>query len=165
MVDTERVVSTELVSVADADAEPVGVTVGRGARVTVCVTVSVTVGRRLTLPHDVEVAERVVGPVAEPEAVLVSVKEAFGVPVVVWERGAVGVSARQRVGVAEVVCVLDCEELRVSVGLVLRDRDCAGDDVPVLEGAMLRVKVPDAVGDLDPAPLRVPVEDTVDVFD
>lgn len=51
------------------------------------------------------------------------------------------------------------------MGLVLIERDRGGDDVPVLDGATLRVKVLDAVGDLDPTPLRVPVEDTVDVFD
>ena len=68
-------------------------------------------------------------------------------------------------GVAEVERVFDCAELRVGVGLVFRERDRAGDKVPVLEGAMLLVDVPDTVGVLEPAPLRVPVEDTVDVFD
>ena len=81
------------------------------------------------------------------------------------ERGAVGVSARQRVGVPEADCVLDCAELRVGVGLVFRERDRAGDKLPVLEGAILLVNVPDAVGVFERAPLRVPVEDTVDVFD
>jgi hypothetical protein len=101
------VVYPELVSVGEADAEPVGETVGRGARLVVWVTLSVTEGRRVTLPHEVEVAERVVRPVAEPEGVPVSVKVAFGVPVMLRERGAVGVSALQRVGLGEELCVLD----------------------------------------------------------
>lgn len=76
-----------------------------------------------------------------------------------------GVSARQRVGLPEADCVLDCAELREGVGLVFRERDRAGDELPVLEGAILLVSVPDAVGVLEPTLLRVPVEDTVDVFD
>jgi hypothetical protein len=83
----------------------------------------------------------------------------------VRDRGAVGVSARQRVGLTEDVCVLDCAGLRVSVRVVFIERETAGDEVPVLDGATLRVKVPDAVGVFEPTPLRVPVEDTVDVFD
>ena len=163
--DAEPVVAPEDVSVGEEDAEPVGDTVGRGARVRVPVTVSVTVGRRLTLPHDVDVAERVVGPVAEAEAVPVSLKDPFGVPVIVRERGAVGVSALQRVGLTEDICVLDWAELRVPLTVVFTERDMPGDEVPVLDGAMLRVRVPDAVVVLEPTALRVPVEDTVDVFD
>lgn len=163
--DAERVVAPEPVWVGEADAEPVGETVGRGARLLVCVTVSVMEERRVRLPQDVDVADRVRGPVAEPEAVPVSVKVRFGVPVMLRERGAVGVSALQRVGLGEELCVLDCAELLVGVTLVLMERDIRGDDVTVLEGAILRVKVPDAVVVLEPAPLRVPVEDTVDVFD
>jgi hypothetical protein len=93
------------------------------------------------------------------------VKVPFGVPVMLRESGAVGVSARQRVGVAEVVCVLDCAELRVGLVLIFLEKEIPGDEVPVFEGATLRVKVPDAVVVLDPTLLRVPVEDTVDVFD
>lgn len=113
MEDAERVVAPELVSVGEDDAEPVGDTVARGARVRVPVTVPVTEGRRVTLPHEVDVAERVRGPVAEPDAVLVWVKVPFGDPDSLWEIGAVGVSARQRVGLGEELCVLDCAELRV----------------------------------------------------
>jgi hypothetical protein len=163
--DAERVVAPERVSVGEDDAEPVGDTVGRGTRVRVPVTVSVTEGRRVALTQEVDVAERVRGPVAEPEAVPVSVKVPFRVPVMVREIGAVGVDARQRVGLGEELCVFDCAELRVGVGLVLIERDKGGDNVPVLDGATLRVKVPDAVVVLDPTLLRVPVEDTVDVFD
>ena len=113
MEDTERVVAPELVSVGEDDAEPVGDTVGRGARVRVPVTVPVMEGRRVALPQEVDVAERVRGPVAEPDAVAVSVKVPFGVPVMLRERGAVGVSALQRVGLGEELCVFDCAELRV----------------------------------------------------
>lgn len=49
----------------------------------------------------------------EPEGVPVSVADPFEVRVMLRESGAVGVSARQRVGVAEVVCVFDAAELRV----------------------------------------------------
>ena len=165
MEEAERVVAPEEVCVGEADAEPVGDTVGAGIRVRVPVTVPVREGRRVTVPHEVDVAERVCGPVTEPEAVPVSVKVPFGVPVILRESGAVGVSALQRVGVAEVVCVLDCAELRVGLVLIFLERDCGGEDVPVFEGAILRVRVPDAVVERVPTALRVPVGDTVDVFD
>lgn len=163
--DAERVLAPENVYVGEADAEPVADTVGGDTRVRVPVTVCVTEGRRVTLPQDVDVAERVVRPVTEPEAVPVSLEDLFGVPVMVRESGAVGLSALQRLGVADVDCVLDLAELRVPVTLGLIEREMRGDEVPVFEGATLRVKVPDAVGVLEPAALRVPVEDTVDVFD
>lgn len=163
--DAERVVAPDPVCVGEEDAEPVADIVRAGPRVRVPVTVSVTEGRRLTLPQEVEVAVRVPRAVTVTEAVPVSLKEPLRVPVTVRERGAVGVSARQRVGVAELDRVFDWAELRVGVGLVFRERERAGDEVPVLEGAMLLVNVPDAVGVLEPAPLRVVVEDTVDVFD
>jgi len=163
--DAERVVAPDPVCVGEEDAEPVADIVRAGPRVRVPVTVPVTEGRRVTLPQEVEVAERVPRAVTVPEGVPVSLKEPLRVPVIVRERGAVGVSARQRLGGPEVERVLDCAELRVWVRLVLLEGDRAGDGVPDLEGAILRVTVLDAVGVRDPAPLRVPVEDTVDVFD
>jgi len=41
----------------------------------------------------------------------------------------------------------------------------SGEKVPVFEDVIVRVAVPEAVGVLDRGPLRLPVEDTVDVFD
>jgi len=111
--DAERVVAPEPVSLGEADLEAGGDTVGGDTRVSVPDTVSVTEGRRVTLPQEVDVAERVARPVREPEGVPVSVADPFEVRVMLRESGAVGVSARQRVGVAEVVCVFDAAELRV----------------------------------------------------
>lgn len=163
--DAERVVAPEAVSIAEEDTER-GAEIVRGARrLRVPDTVCVTEGRRVTLPQEVDDAERVMGPVREPEAVPVSVADPFDVLVILRESGAVGVSARQRVGLGEELCVFDCAELRVPLTLVFMERERAGERVAVLDGATLRVKVLDAVGVLDPAPLRVPVEDTVDVFD
>jgi hypothetical protein len=163
--DAERVVAPELVSLGEDDAEPVAETVCRGIRLRVPVTVSVMEGRRVALPQEVEVAERVRGPVADADAVAVSVKLRFGVADWLREIGAVGVSARQRVGLLDVERVLDSIELRVGVALTLNERDKAGENVPDLEDVIVRVPVPDAVGVLDRGPLRVPVEETVDVFD
>ena len=152
-------------SVGEGEVERGADIVRGGIRVRVPVTVCVTEGRRVTLPHDVDVAERLSTAVAVGEGVPVSLNESLAVPVILRDMTAVAVSARQRVGVPELERVLDCPELRVGLRLVFLESDIAGDEVPVLEGAMLRVKVPDAVVVLDPGGLRVAVEDTVDVFD
>lgn len=163
--DAERVVRPESVSVEEGVLEPGADTLRGGTRLRVPLTVFVTEGRRVMLPQEVDVAERVRGAVTVGEGVPVSLNVCLELILVLRERTAVGVSSRQRVGVAEVERVLDRMELRVGVRLVLLERDRAGDEVPVLDWAILRVKVPDAVFVLDPAALRVAVEDTVDVFD
>ena len=73
--DADRVVAPDPVCVGEEDAEPVADTVGGGTRVRVPVIVSVTEGRGLTLPQEVEVAVRVPRAVTVPEGVPVSLND------------------------------------------------------------------------------------------
>lgn len=66
---------------------------------------------------------------------------------------------------ADPVDVLDWVELRVPVSDLFSEREVTGEDVPVLENAMVRVAVPDAVVVRVTGPLRVPVTEVVDVLD
>jgi hypothetical protein len=100
----ERVSAVEPVP-TEEDAELVEDIVGGGSRVTVPVPVSLTVLRRETLPHAVEVAVRVWA-VAEPVGVVVSVRGGNRVTVPVREMG-LSVSALQRVGEGELEGVFE----------------------------------------------------------
>jgi hypothetical protein len=55
--------------------------------------------------------------------------------------------------------------VRVGLVLLLREREVAGENVPVFDDVIVLVAVPDAVGLLDSGPLRLPVEEAVVVFD
>jgi hypothetical protein len=55
--------------------------------------------------------------------------------------------------------------VRVGLVLILREREAAGENVPVFEDVIVLVAVPDAVGLLERGPLRLPVEEAVVVFD
>lgn len=151
--------------VPEEEDEPVEETVGRGTRVREPETVTVTEGRRVTLTQEVDDAERVWGPEPDGEGVPVWVTEPFGVPVTLREMGGVRELSLQRLGEGEAEGVLEGAGLFVWLKLVFREEESTGDIVPVLEKAMVRLDVPDAVGVLETGPLRVPVEDTVDVFD
>ena len=145
--------------------EPVEETVGSGTRVSEPETVTVTEGRRVTLTQEVDDAERVWGPELDGEGVPVSVIETFGVAVMLREMGGVTLAALQRLGEGDAEGVLEGAGLFVGLKLVFSEEESAGVVEPVLEEAMVRLDVPDAVGVLETEPLRVPVEDTVDVFD
>lgn len=129
------------------------------------VTVSVREGRRLRLGQEVEDAERVIGPVAEGEGVPVSVTEPFGVVVMLREMGVVPLPGLQRVGEGDAEGVLEAAGLFVGLGLVFIEEERAGDVVPVLEKAIVRLEVPEEVDVLDVAALRLPVEHAVGVLD
>jgi len=113
--EADRVVAPEFVVVAEEEEEPLGDGLRAGTRVSVPEAVSVIEGRRVTLPQDVAVVEGVTRLVAEVEAVPVSLGESFGLLVLLKEMRGVPVPTWQRLGVAEVVCVLLCVELRVWV--------------------------------------------------
>ena len=165
VVEAERESLVEGVFIAEKEGEPVPETVGRGARVREPVTVSVTEARRLTLGQEVEDAERVIGPVAEGEGVPVSVTEPFGVLVMLREMGGLRLPALQRVGEGDAEGVFDRGGVLVGLGLLLIEEERAGDLVPVLEKAIVRLEVPDEVDVLDVAALRLPVEHAVGVLD
>ena len=149
---------------AEADADPVDDIVGGGTRVTEAVAVSLTVLRRETLPETDAVEVRDCFPVAEPVGVVVSVRAGIRVTEPLREMG-LSVSPLQRVGEGELLCVFVRGGLRVGLTLLLIEREAAGEKVPVFEDVIVRVAVPEAVGVLDRGPLRLPVDDTVDVFD
>ena len=151
--------------VPDEEDEPVEETVGRGARVSEPEPVWLTEGRRVTVTQEVDDAERVWGREPDGEAVPVSVTETFGVAVMLREMGGVALAALQRLGEGDAEGVLESAGLFVGLELVFREEERAGDFEPVLEKAVVRLDVPDAVGVLETELLRVPVEDTVDVFD
>jgi hypothetical protein len=153
------------VVVPDEEDEPVEETVGRGARVSEPEPVWLTEGRRVTVTQEVDDAERVWGREPDGEAVPVSVTETFGVAVMLREMGGVALAALQRLGEGDAEGVLESAGLFVGLELVFREEERAGDFEPVLEKAVVRLDVPDAVGVLETELLRVPVEDTVDVFD
>jgi len=100
----ERVSAVDPVP-AEADADPVDDIVAGGTRVTEPVPVSLTVLRRETLPHAVEVAVRVCA-VAELVGVVVSVRTGIRVTVPVRDIG-LSVSALQRVGEGELEGVFE----------------------------------------------------------
>ena len=149
----------------DEEDEPVEETVGRGARVSEPEPVWLTEGRRVTLTQEVDEAERVCGREPDGEAVPVSVTETFGVAVMLREIGGVALAALQRLGEGDAEGVLESAGLFVGLELVFREEESMGDLEPVLEKAVVRLDVPDAVGVLETELLRVPVEDTVDVLD
>jgi hypothetical protein len=153
------------VKVPEEVAEPGGVTVGGGARVTDPVTLSVIDAARLLEPDALAVAVRVPRPVADPEAEPVTVTESCREPVTVLEPATLSVPLTLREGVADPVDVLDCVELRVPVSDVFSEREIKGEDVPVFEDVIVRVAVPEAVGLRVMGPLRVPVTEAVDVLD
>ena len=88
-----------------------------------------------------------------------------GVPVIVRETGGVTVSALQRLGVEDPEGVFERMELKVVVRVPFIDGLGSRDNVPVFDGITLLESVPEDVPVFDRAPVRVPVEDTVDVFD
>jgi hypothetical protein len=161
----ERVSAVDSVPLEDVEAEPVEDIVGGGSRVTETVALSVTEGRRETLPQADAVAVQDCFAVADSVGVVVYVAAGFRVRLPVREIGGVNVSALQRVGEGELDGVFEWGGLRVGLALVFRERESLGENVPVFEDVIVRVAVPEAVGVLEIGPLRVPVEDTVDVFD
>lgn len=163
--EDERVSAVDSVPLEDLEAEPVEDIVGGGRRVTETVPVSVTEGRRETLPQADAVAVRDCFAVADSVGVVVYVAAGIRVTLPVREMGGVNVSPLQRVGEGELDGVFEWGGVRVGVTLVFRERESLGENVPVLEDVIVRVAVPEAVGLLEISPLRDPVEDTVDVFD
>jgi hypothetical protein len=103
--------------------------------------------------------------VIESVGLPVGVKERAGERLTVLEKAIVPVSARQRLGVGDVDDVLDCTGLRVPVRLVFCEREPAPEDVPVLEEVIVLLPVAVGLGVREGGALRVPVEETVDVFD
>jgi len=163
--DAEPVSVADPVVVAEEETERGGVRVGGGRRLREPVPLSVTEARRVIEPLAVAVAVWVARPVIEPEAEPVTVTESFRELVSVVDCCGLRVPRTLREGVVEAVEVLDRVELRVPVSDLFSERDLGGDEVPVLEAAIVRVAVPDAVVVRVPGPLRVPVTDAVDVLD